>query len=158
MYYIQYKTYFCARWSNKMTTVHKQVAIKTGILYICKAMKEIIIHNGGTELLKVHSEDIIYVEAEGNYCSMYLAGGFRQQLWFNRQKFIAIINEQMRTEKPVFISVGRSFIINLAYTYLINPVQGELVLYDRNTPQQIRLHASQEALNKLKDVLKDLYE
>lgn len=121
-------------------------------------MKEIIIHNGGIELLKVRSEDIIYVEAEGNYCSMYLAGGFRQQLWFNRQKFIAIINEQMRTEKPVFISVGRSFIINLAYTYLINPVQGELVLYDRNTPQQIRLHASQEALNKLKDVLKDLYE
>lgn len=141
-----------------MTTVHIQVAIKTGILYICKAMKEIIIHNGGIELLKVRSEDIIYVEAEGNYCCMYLAGGFRQQLWFNRQKFIAIINEQMRTEKPVFISVGRSFIINLAYTYLINPVQGELVLYDRNTPQQIRLHASQEALNKLKDVLKDLYE
>ncbi len=122
------------------------------------AMKEIIIHNGGTELLKVHSGDIVYVEAEGNYCCMHLAGGFRQQLWFNRQKFIAIINEQMRAEKPVFISVGRSYIINLAYIYLINPVQGDLVLYDRKTPQQIKLHASQEALNKLKEVIKDLYE
>ena len=121
-------------------------------------MKELLIHNGGTELIKVRSSDIIYVEAEGNYCCMYLAGGFKQQLWFNRQKFIAIINEQMRAEKPVFISVGRSFIVNLAYLYLINPVQGDMVLYDRATPQQIKLHASQDALNKLKDMTRDLYE
>ena len=127
---------------------------RTDILY----MKELLIHNGSTELIKVRSSDIIYVEAEGNYCCMYLAGGFKQQLWFNRQKFIAIINEQMRAEKPVFISVGRSFIVNLAYLYLINPVQGDMVLYDRATPQQIKLHASQDALNKLKDMTRDLYE
>lgn len=127
---------------------------RTDILY----MKELLIHNGSTELIKVRSSDIIYVEAEGNYCCMYLAGGFKQQLWFNRQKFIAIINEQMRAEKPVFISVGRSFIVNLAYLYLINPIQGDMVLYDRATPQQIKLHASQDALNKLKDMTRDLYE
>ena len=46
-------------------------------------MKELLIHNGSTELIKVRSSDIIYVEAEGNYCCMYLAGGFKQQLWFN---------------------------------------------------------------------------
>ena len=55
-------------------------------------MKEIIIQNGAAELIKVRSSDIVYVVAEGNYCSMYLAGGFKQQLWFNRQKFISIIN------------------------------------------------------------------
>ena len=121
-------------------------------------MKEIIIQNGAGELIKVRSSDIVYVVAEGNYCSMYLAGGFKQQLWFNRQKFISIINEQMRAEKPVFISVGRSFIVNLAYLYLINPVQGDMILYDRATPQQIKLHASQDALNKLKDMTRDLYE
>ena len=122
------------------------------------AMKEILIHNGGTELIKVRSSDIIYIEAEGNYCCMYLAGGFKQQLWFNRQKFIAIINEQMRAEKPVFISVGRSFIVNLTHIYLINPVQGDLVLYDSRAPQQIKLHASQEALNRLKEMIHDLYD
>ena len=62
-------------------------------------MKEILINNGGTELIKVRSSDIIYIEAEGNYCCMYLSGGFRQQLWFNRQKFIAIINERKMMEK-----------------------------------------------------------
>lgn len=121
-------------------------------------MKEILINNGGTELIKVRSSDIIYIEAEGNYCCMYLSGGFRQQLWFNRQKFIAIINEQMRVEKPSFVSVGRSFIVNLAYLYLINPAQGDMVLYDRATPQQIKLHASQEALNRLKEMIHDLYD
>ena len=119
-------------------------------------MKEIQIHNGGTELIKVRSSDIMYVEAKGNYCCMYLAGGFRQQLWFNRQKFIAIINEQMRAEKPIFISVGRSFIVNLSYIYLINPVHGDMVLYDGKS--QIKLHASQEALNKLKEMIHDLYD
>ena len=123
-----------------------------------KKMKEILIQNGSTELIKVRSSDIVYVEAEGNYCSMYLAGGFRQQLWFNRQKFIAIINEQMRAEKPVFTAVGRSYIVNLSYIFLINTIQGDMVLYDSRCPQQIKLHASQDALYKLKDTIHDLYE
>lgn len=113
-------------------------------------MKELILPNSGTELLKVRPSDIVYVEAEGNYCCMYLTGGFKQQLWFNRQKFIAIINEQMKAERPTFVVVGRSFIINIAYIYLINPVQGDLILFDAANPSRIKLHASQEALNRLK--------
>jgi DNA-binding LytR/AlgR family response regulator len=81
---------------------------------------------------------------------MYLRGGFEQQLWFNRQRFISIISSQLRDEKPTFIVVGRSFIINLAYIFRINPVQSELVLFDSVKPEQMSLHASQEALNKLK--------
>lgn len=113
-------------------------------------MKELIFSNSGTELLKVHPEDIIYIEADGNYCRMHLRGGFEQQLWFNRQRFISIISSQLRDEKPTFIVVGRSFIINLAYIFRINPVQSELVLFDSVKPEQRSLHASQEALNKLK--------
>lgn len=113
-------------------------------------MKELIISNSGTELLKVRPEDIVYIEAEGNYCRMYLRGGFQQQLWFNRQRFISIISSQLRDEKPTFIVVGRSYIINLAYIFRINPAQSELLLFDSCKPQQISLHASQEALNKLK--------
>lgn len=113
-------------------------------------MKELIFSNSGTELLKVHPEDIIYIEADGNYCRMHLRGGFEQQLWFNRQRFISIISKQLRDEKPTFIVVGRSYIINLAYIFRINPVQSELILFDSSKPEQISLHASQEALNKLK--------
>lgn len=113
-------------------------------------MKELIFSNSGTELLKVRPEDIVYIEADGNYCRMYLRGGFEQQLWFNRQRFISIISRQLRDEKPTFIVVGRSYIINLAYIFRINPVQSELTLFDSSKPEQISLHASQEALNKLK--------
>ena len=114
-------------------------------------MKELIFSNSGTELLKVRPEDIVYIEAEGNYCRMYLRGGFEQQLWFNRQKFISIISDQLRDEKPTFIVVGRSYVINLAYIFRINPVQGDLLLFDSCKPQQISLHASQLALNNLKE-------
>lgn len=113
-------------------------------------MKELIFSNSGTGLLKVRPEDIVYIEADGNYCRMYLRGGFEQQLWFNRQRFISIISKQLRDEKPTFIVVGRSYIINLAYIFRINPVQSELTLFDSSKPEQISLHASQEALNKLK--------
>ena len=113
-------------------------------------MKELIFSNSGTELLKVRPQDIVYIEADGNYCRMYLRGGFEQQLWFNRQRFISIISNQLRDEKPTFIVVGRSYIINLAYIFRINPVQSELMLFDSSKPEQISLHASQEALNKLK--------
>lgn len=113
-------------------------------------MKELIFSNSGTELLKIRPEDIVYIEADGNYCRMYLRGGFEQQLWFNRQRFISIISRQLRDEKPTFIVVGRSYIINLAYIFRINPVQSELILFDSSKPEQISLHASQEALNKLK--------
>ena len=113
-------------------------------------MKELIFSNSGTELLKIRPEDIVYIEADGNYCRMYLRGGFEQQLWFNRQRFISIISKQLRDEKPTFIVVGRSYIINLAYIFRINPVQSELTLFDSSKPEQISLHASQEALNKLK--------
>ena len=113
-------------------------------------MKELIFSNSGTELLKVRPEDIVYIEADGNYCRMYLRGGFEQQLWFNRQRFISIISRQLRDEKPTFIVVGRSYIINLAYIFRINSVQSELILFDSSKPEQISLHASQEALNKLK--------
>ena len=113
-------------------------------------MKELIFSNSGTELLKVRPEDIVYIEADGNYCRMYLRGGFEQQLWFNRQRFISIISRQLRDEKPTFIVVARRYIINLAYIFRINPVQSELMLFDSSKPEQISLHASQEALNKLK--------
>ena len=120
---------------------------------VMKEEMELILPKTGTEILKVRPSDIVYIEADGNYCTMHLTGGFEQQLWFNRQRFISIISEQMRTEKPAFVVVGRSFIVNISYIYRINPVQGELVLFDNLNPAQIRLHASQEALNRLKDMI-----
>lgn len=104
-------------------------------------MKELLLPNSGAELLKVHPSDILYIEADGNYCNMHLTGGFCQQLWFSRQKFIGMISEQLRTERPAFITVGRSYI------------KGELILFDRNRPSLMTLHASQEALNSLKRII-----
>lgn len=114
-------------------------------------MKELILQNTGTEILKVRPSDILYIESDGNYCRMNLTGGFMQQLWFSRQKFISIISRQMKNERPVFIVVGRSWIINMDYIYRINPTLGELVIFDPCNPSLVNLHASQEALNKLKN-------
>ena len=37
-------------------------------------MKELILPNSGTEILKIRPSDILYIEADGNYCVMYMTG------------------------------------------------------------------------------------
>lgn len=116
-------------------------------------MKTLIFPNTGNELLRVNIDDVVYVEADGNYCQMHLLGGDIQNLWFNMKHFSSIVEEQMVDERPVFISVGRSLIINRMYVYRINPVKSELVMFGSGCNTMVCLHASQAALMLLRDYI-----
>ena len=121
-------------------------------------MKTLIFPNTGNELLRVNTKDVVYVEADGNYCQMHLIGADVQDLWFNMKLFSAIVEEQMCDEHPVFISVGRSLIINRTYVYRINPVKGELVMFGSGCNSMVHLHASQAALSSLRDYIESAEE
>ena len=116
-------------------------------------MKTLIFPNTGNELLRVNTDDVVYVEADGNYCQMHLLGNDVQNLWFNMKHFSTIVESQMSDECPVFISVGRSLIINRTYIYRINPVKGELVMFGSGCNSMVSLHASQAALTSLRDYI-----
>lgn len=116
-------------------------------------MKTLIFQNTGTELLRVNPEDILYVEADGNYCKMFLKGSEMQNLWFNKNHFTSIIEKQIGNGTPEFICVGRSLIINCMYIYRINPSKGELIMYGSGCDSMVSLHASQVALSSLKDYI-----
>ena len=121
-------------------------------------MKTLIFPNTGTELLRVNTQDVVYVEADGNYSQLYLQGGLRQDLWFNLKHFISIVEQQMSEERPVFIAVGRSLVINRLYIYRINPTKGELILFGKGCSQMVCLHASQAALASLKEFIQSTKE
>lgn len=121
-------------------------------------MKTLIFPNSGTELLRINTQDVVYVEADGNYSQLYLQGGIKQDLWFNLKHFISIVEEQMSEEKPIFIAVGRSLVINRLYIYRINPTKGELILFGLGCNQMVNLHASQAALASLKEFIQSTKE
>lgn len=112
-------------------------------------MQTLFFPNTSTELLRVNVDDIIYVEADGNYCMMHLKGDIIQNLWFNMKHFSSLIEEQMKDDMPVFIEVGRSLIINRKYIYRINPRKGDLILFGAACSDLVNLHASVAALEQL---------
>ena len=116
-------------------------------------MHTLIFPNTNNELLRVCAHDIIYIEADSNYCQMHLKGDVTQALWFNMKHFTSIIEEQMQDEMPIFIGVGRSLIINRLYIYRINPGKGELLLYGNGCSSPVSLHASVAALTQLKNYM-----
>lgn len=121
-------------------------------------MKTLIFPNTSNELLRVNIRDIIYVEADGNYCHMHMKGGCMQNLWFNKKHFTDIVDQQMSNDMPIFIEVGRSFIINRMYIYSINPIKGQLSLLGSGCESIINLDVSQAALSKLRDYIMSVEE
>ena len=119
-------------------------------------MQTLIISNTNNELLRVNAYDIIYVEADSNYCQMHLRGDVKQDIWFNMKRFSELVEEQMKDEEPLFIGVGRSLVINRLYIYRINPSKGELTLYGNGCHQMMNLHASVAALSQLKHLIENL--
>ena len=118
-------------------------------------MQTLIISNTSNELLRVHANDIIYVEADSNYCQMHLKGEVKQDIWFNMKHFSELVDEQMKDEEPIFIGVGRSLVINRLYIYRINPSKGELILYGNGCEKMLCLHASVAALSQLKTFIQN---
>lgn len=116
-------------------------------------MQTLIISNTNNELLRVNAADVVYVEADSNYCQMHLRGGISQDIWFNMKHLNELIEEQMRDEMPIFISVGRSLVINRMYIYRINVSKSELLLFGNGCNDVVSLHASVAALTQLKNYI-----
>ncbi len=113
-------------------------------------MKEYIKIITSTELLRVRPEDLVCVEADGNYSDLVLYTGQKRKLTFKLIKFEEIFSQL--TNNP-FIRVGKSLIVNRRYVFLVNIPQQELILAGSGMPQQFIRSASREALKELKDLM-----
>ena len=74
-------------------------------------MKEYIKIITSTELLRVRPEDLVCIEADGNYSDLVLYTGQKRKLTFKLIKFEEIFSQL--TSNP-FIRVGKSLIVNKA--------------------------------------------
>ena len=106
-----------------------------------------------TELVRVATDEIVYVHADGNYSDLMLTNGKCRKMTFQIHFFDEIF-QQLR--KNVFVRVGRSLIVNKRYIYVIN-LPDQMMLF---AGQQIKcdiapVRVSREALKQLKEQLED---
>lgn len=113
---------------------------------------ELIITNSQC-LYRVPAEDIIYIEADGNYSHLVLLGGEDVVLTMQIGKLAEQIDLQLKGQRSALAKIGRSLIINLDCVYYINPQKGQLVLRDGNGHRTRPLSAPLIALKGLKEAM-----
>lgn len=104
-----------------------------------------------TELVRVATDEIVFVRADGNYSDIVLTSGNTRKMTFQ----IHIFDEtfQRLLDNP-FVRVGRSLIVNKRYIYVIN-IPDQTITF---SGQAIKAHipaikAPREALKQLKEML-----
>ena len=106
-----------------------------------------------TELVRVATDEIVYVRADGNYSDLMLTSGKSRKMTFQIHFFDEIFQQLHRN---IFVRVGRSLIVNKRYIYVIN-LSDQMMLF---AGQQIKgeiapVKVSREALKQLKEQLED---
>ena len=103
-----------------------------------------------TELVRVATDEIVYVRADGNYSDLVLTNGKSRKMTFQLHFF------DQRLHDNLFVRVGRSLIVNKRYIYVINLTEQTLAFSGQQIMGDIRpVSVSREALKQLKELLEN---
>lgn len=103
-----------------------------------------------TELVRVQTEDIVFVQADGNYSDVYMFNGKPHKMTFKLHFFDETFQQ---LKNNIFVRVGKSLIVNKNYIYIINLTSQELILSGTRLRGDFKLKASKEALKELKALI-----
>lgn len=115
-------------------------------------MKEKLLIHTVNEAYSFNPNQVICIEADGNYCNLHLANGNEYLLSFQLGQVESIIKEQLSYSNHSFVRVGKSLIINMDELICVNITKQTL---EMNMPSGERMlfNASREALKKLMNLL-----
>ena len=105
------------------------------------------------EHVRLYPEDIVCIEADGNYSTFYLVGGEKRLVLLQLGQLESMMGEQLGGEAKIFFRIGRSLIINRNYIYYINLSRQQLFMRDTTCHCHETLKVSHESLKKLKELL-----
>lgn len=103
-----------------------------------------------TELVRIQTEDIVCVKADGNYSDVYMFNGKYRKMTFKLHFFDEVFQ---KLKDNVFVRVGKSLIVNKNYIHVINITSQELLLNGSHLRGDFKLKASKEALKELKTLM-----
>ena len=103
------------------------------------------------ELVRVATDEIVYVRADGNYSDLVLTNGKSRKMTFQLHIFEDVFQ---KLHNNFFLRVGRSLIVNKRYIHVINLTDQMLVFSGQQITGDIRpVNVSREALKQLKELL-----
>lgn len=106
-----------------------------------------------TELVRVATDEIVYVRADGNYSDLVLTNGRSRKMTFQIHFFDEVF-QQLRNN--MFVRVGRSLIVNKRYIYVINLTEQMILFAGQPIKGDIApVKVSREALKQLKEQLEN---
>lgn len=115
-------------------------------------MKENLLIHTVNEAYSFLPDQIICIEADGNYCNFHLANGNEYLVSFQLGQVETIIKDQLSFSNHCFVRVGKSLIINMDELLCVNITRHTL---EMNNPlgEKMLFNASREALKKLMNFL-----
>lgn len=116
-----------------------------------------IVISKGTEMLRIPTHALVFIEADGNYSNVYTLDGKSQMVSFQLGQLEDRIGDQLGKDGSRFIRLGRGYIINMDYVHLIDISRKRLVLSDCMNFYR-ELEPSREVLVKLKAYLDAMIE
>ena len=106
-----------------------------------------------TELVKVATDEIVYVRADGNYSDLVLTNGKSRKMTFQLHFFDEVFQQ---LQNNMFARVGRSLIVNKRYIHVINLTEQILIFSGQQIKGDIKpVNVSREALKQLKELLEN---
>ncbi len=117
-------------------------------------MKELVLTiKNKSEVLYLRLSNILYIQADGNYCDIYLAdGGVLNTLTYQRAEIAKMMDEQIPEGiRKRFVLVGKSYMVNTDYVLRIQPSK-QLLTFMVNlfgTTRKVTIKVTTKALTKL---------
>lgn len=115
-------------------------------------MDKRLVFTTSTEIVRVPSDTVVYITADGNYSVMTLANGESYVLTMQLGQVERRLAEMLDNDDNRFIRIGKSLIVNSDFIAFINPSRQKMILSDCRTFHH-RVSASKEALKALKELL-----
>ncbi|MGM9713453.1 MAG: LytTR family DNA-binding domain-containing protein [Prevotella sp.] len=115
-------------------------------------MRQEFIISNATDLLRVSADDIMCIQADGNYSLVTITDGDERLVLFQLGQLEHMLNSQLGDDASMFIRIGRGIIMNRDYLYAINLPKQHLVLRSPSG-HKVSLTASRESLRQLKRLI-----
>ncbi len=107
--------------------------------------------NTRDDLVCIDSDLIAAVKADGNYTKVFYINGKLIHLNTGITKMEEIL-KAIPSKTNKFIRLGRSYIINHAFLFRIEPLKQQLILSDGNK-YDLKVHMSKQVLKSYKEAL-----
>lgn len=117
-----------------------------------KASETTLFFNTRDELIRVKLDRVAYFEADSNYCHVVFINGAKATLLTSLVNIETLLTEQFKGDNPMFIRIGKRYIVSMQYIFQINVQRQKLVLSDFVVPNTLEVSISKEALRNLKQL------